>query len=362
MNNDFPNFKKDIDQIEVPEEKLNTAVNSAIKRGKKKKWSFGKKVTYLSGAAVIVFCLLIGSSFVSPAMAKVMSNVPLVSEILQSMEQTKNRKERIGNFYSKVYETLSNNKHYKGVVNVSMSMLFSSEPPEINVWIEDKSSKQELVDEIEQVINDLANSYNIGEVEIKVEKKDKEIVDRIEKEKERSGPTMQLFKISQEVLQPKGYRIRGIGIDGENPSIKIEIDGVDKQFKKEKNAIEKRVQEAIYSKKHLKYNVKITGPTEAEIRDQDWRPIFRSVREEAHKKFNKVTGFAYSFYPKPLEIILKTSLSEEDQDKKVAENIARYARQVIEIKRNKLSVEKIPYKIIIRDKEARDLYEVLYSN
>ncbi|WP_163527231.1 DUF4179 domain-containing protein [Halobacillus ihumii] len=358
MNNDFPNFKKDVDKIEVPEEKLNTAIKSAIKRGKKKKWSFGKKVTYLSGAAVIVFCLLIGSAFVSPAMAKVMSNVPLVSEILQSIAQTEDREEKLNHFFGKAHETLTNN--YQGVVDVAMSMFFSSEPPNITVFVRDKTSKQELEDEIVQVIKDLAHSYNIGEVEINVDVQDKEFAHRKNGEKERTNH--QLFQITQEVLQQEGYRFTTLGIDARTPHIiKVEIVGSEQHYNKVKDDIEKLVHNAIYSQEQLKYEVEVTRQTEAEIKEQKWQPILSSVREETHKRYNKVTGFAFSFHPKPLQIILKTSLSEGGQSKRTAEQIANYARQVVEIKRDKLSIEKIPYKIIIRDKEQEAIYEILYK-
>ncbi|MDQ7862485.1 hypothetical protein RCO48_20155 [Peribacillus frigoritolerans] len=57
------------------------------------------------------------------------------------------------------------------------------------------------------------------------------------------------------------------------------------------------------------------------------------------KKFKETNGFAYSFHPKPLEIILKTSLSKGEETEEQAERIEEYARQVVEIKRKELSVE-----------------------
>ncbi|WP_100011259.1 DUF4179 domain-containing protein [Lentibacillus sediminis] len=358
MNNDFPNFKNEIDKIDVPEKKLDLAIERAIKRGKRKKWGLSKKITYLSSAAVIVFSLLIGSAFVSPVMAKVMSNVPLISQILQSMEQTEDREEKLNNFYSEAHETLTNN--YQDVVDVSMSWYFSSEPPEIIVRMIDNTSKQEFGDEIEQAIRDFAQSYNIDEVKIKVEVQDKQIAEISKEEQERMELTDQLFNITRKVLQDKGYRYSSLGIDGRNPIINIEIVGTQQHYNNVKDDIEKQVHDAIKSQKGLEYEVEVTRLTEAEIRTQNWQPIFASVMEETHKKFNEVTGFAFSFHPKPLQIILKTSLSDGEQDEKVAEEIAKYANQVVEIKRDELSVDKIPYKIIIRDKEQESLYEILY--
>jgi hypothetical protein len=50
----------------------------------------------------------------------------------------------------------------------------------------------------------------------------------------------------------------------------------------------------------------------------------------------------------PLQIVIKTSLSKGSKER--AEKIEQYVKQVIEIKREELSVKKVPYKVIIRGK------------
>ncbi|UOQ84727.1 DUF4179 domain-containing protein [Gracilibacillus salinarum] len=359
MNNNFPNFKKDIDQIEIPEKKLNRAVESAIKQGKRKNWSLSKKITYLCSAAVIFISLLMGSTFVSPVMAKVISNVPLLNQILQSMDQTEDRKEMLNELYNKVSESLS--KNYQGVVSVSMSRMFTYDPPEINILTEDKTLEQEYGKEIEGMINDLADSFNIGEVNISIELKNDDFAEVSKEDKEQAERTDQLFKIAEEVLRQKGYKPGVMSMDAENPILQIEVRDTQQQFNKEKNDVESLVHDAIFNKTDLEYQVEITGRSEAEIRDQNWQPIFSSVMDEANKKFSEVNGFAYSFHPEPLQIILKTSLSDEEQAKKLAAEIAKYAREVIEVKRDALKVEKISYKLIIRDKEHDNIYEMLYK-
>ncbi|UOQ48757.1 DUF4179 domain-containing protein [Gracilibacillus caseinilyticus] len=359
MNNDFPNFKKDIDQIEIPEKKLNLAVESAIKQGKRKKWSLGKKITYLCSAAVIFISLLMGSTFVSPIMAKVMSNVPLLNQILQSMDQTEDRKEMLNEFYSKVSETL--NKNYEGVVSVSLSRMFTYDPPEINIGAENKTFEQDYGEEIKRVINDLADSFHIDEVKISIEVQNNDFADISKEDKEEMELSEQLFNIAEEVLQQKGYKLGMMSVDAENPILQIEVRDTQQQFNKEKDDVESLVHDAIYNKTDLEYEVEITGRSEAEIRDQNWQPIFSSVMDEVNKQYSEMNGFAYSFHPEPLQIILKTSLSDGEQAKKLAEEIAKYAREVIEVKRDTLTVEKIPYKIMIRNKEQDNLYEILYK-
>lgn len=118
----------------------------------------------------------------------------------------------------------------------------------------------------------------------------------------------------------------------------------------------KLVHDTIYSKKYLAYKVKVTRRSESEIRDMKWHPIFRSIMQETDKQFHEVTGFASSFHPKPLEIIIKTSLSgKESSSKRSAEKIEEYVKQVIQIRRKELSVKKIPYEVIVRSKENTKL-------
>lgn len=77
MNNEFPEFKKEMDKISVPMEKLDTIIENTIKENKIKK-PLRKKIIYSLSAAAVGFGLFMGSAIVSPAMAKVASNIPLV--------------------------------------------------------------------------------------------------------------------------------------------------------------------------------------------------------------------------------------------------------------------------------------------
>lgn len=114
--------------------------------------------------------------------------------------------------------------------------------------------------------------------------------------------------------------------------------------------------------KNMDVKVKVTrkskAETDAEIWDMKWQPIFTSIMAETDKKFDEITGFAYSFHPMPLQIIIKTSLSHgwmEWDTKRQTKVIENYVRQIVEIKREELSIEKIPYKIIIRSEEHKKI-------
>lgn len=77
MSNQFPDLKSEMDQISVPVEKLDAIIAKTVNDTKVKKPK--KRVIFYSmSAAVVGFGLFVGSAMVSPAMAKVASNIPVV--------------------------------------------------------------------------------------------------------------------------------------------------------------------------------------------------------------------------------------------------------------------------------------------
>lgn len=83
MNNQIPDIKEAIENIDVPHEKLNKTIDVAIKRAKTKHKKPRRKLYPLIGAASLATCVLIGSAFVSPAMAKVLSSIPMLNSVFE---------------------------------------------------------------------------------------------------------------------------------------------------------------------------------------------------------------------------------------------------------------------------------------
>ncbi|MDL4842076.1 DUF4179 domain-containing protein [Aquibacillus rhizosphaerae] len=85
MNDDIQKFKRKVDSISVPEQQLQSAISHAIdtanKSKSKKKRRYQQLIVSLTVTAVLCFAL-ISSAFVSPVMARVLANVPLVGSVL----------------------------------------------------------------------------------------------------------------------------------------------------------------------------------------------------------------------------------------------------------------------------------------
>jgi hypothetical protein len=77
MSSQFPDLKNEFDQIPVPMEKLDAIIANTVNETKVKKPK-KRNALYSVSAAFVGFGLFIGSAMVSPAMAKVASNIPVV--------------------------------------------------------------------------------------------------------------------------------------------------------------------------------------------------------------------------------------------------------------------------------------------
>ncbi|MDZ5471592.1 DUF4179 domain-containing protein [Bacillus sp. 31A1R] len=85
MNKEFPEFKKEMDKINVPMDKLDSIISNTVKMNKPRVSRVKKYMIYSSSAAMLGIGLLAGSAFVSPTMAKVVSNIPVIGSIFNEI-------------------------------------------------------------------------------------------------------------------------------------------------------------------------------------------------------------------------------------------------------------------------------------
>ena len=82
MTDKIPSFKDEINNIQVPTDKLDAIISNTVQSSApKRNGGFRKKVLYSMGAAVVAFGLLVGSATVSPVMATFVSHIPVVGSI-----------------------------------------------------------------------------------------------------------------------------------------------------------------------------------------------------------------------------------------------------------------------------------------
>lgn len=82
MNDRLPELKEEMEKISVPVDKLDHIIRNTMKENRQPKKNSKKRIViYSSSAAVLALGLLTGSAFVSPAMAKVVSQIPVIGSI-----------------------------------------------------------------------------------------------------------------------------------------------------------------------------------------------------------------------------------------------------------------------------------------
>ncbi|MFB4167937.1 hypothetical protein [Virgibacillus sp. JSM 102003] len=273
----------------------------------------------------------------------------LRDSIKKSMKETEKQKEAIQKFHMQVYEKFRE-EGYEGNVSFPRISLFSSKPQQLTLHVKNKSDSSK---EMKDIIRDIAKSNKLGKIEVTVEVQRIKEEEISEEAKEKRQLSQDIFEITSEILQEKGYNHSGMSImtTPPNPTIEITIDEPKENFSQNKKAIEKLIHNTIYSEKKKDYNVKVDKRTEAQLTEEKWYPILGSIREETNKNFDKVTGVAHSFNTTPVQITIKTSLSKGWTSNIKAKQIKMYVHEIIDIKREELSLLKEePYKIVIHDK------------
>lgn len=83
MNSEKKQFQQRVEQIDIPEEKLTTAINEAMKKGEKTKSKFqrAKRYLYRFAIAVVLLLAIMGSGFISPAMANMLTHIPIIGSV-----------------------------------------------------------------------------------------------------------------------------------------------------------------------------------------------------------------------------------------------------------------------------------------
>ncbi len=308
------------------------------------------------GIGTALACVIIVCLFYSFSSNQTVPSEHLEKRIKHSMEETERMNKTIRSFQESLHKQLQE-RGLKGSISSSIGAIFSSKPPSVTIRVESKQYKQKNEKEIKHIIQKLVTSHQLGDVDIHVKVADRRLEEPSEQDKKREKHMRELFEIAHETLEEAGdIKVSSISVSGREPkTMTIEIKGSEKLYHDVRKDIKKRVHDAIYAKKKLDLTIKVNRRNESRMK---WSPIFHSIMEETDKNFDDVTGFAHSFHPKPLQIIIKTSLSNGwfswgTKDK--AKEIETYVEKIIDIKSEELSKKATPYKLIIRGEEGNKL-------
>ena len=185
---------------------------------------------------------------------------------------------------------------------------------------------------------------------------DEKIPTGVEKINELSGV---VFNTTSEILKIEGYRTNRMFVDSRkpNPYIEVIVNDENELSSIKKQEVQELVSDTVYLKTNILFNVTVRTKSVAELLDEEWQPIFSAIRIKTDEQFEEYRGFAYSFFPAPMQIIIETHLKNTigDSNLERVEKIEEFVEGIIEKKREELSIEDLPYKIIVLSKENEEL-------
>lgn len=273
--------------------------------------------------------------------------------LAESMEETKIEKSKIEELMSQVNEELINYR-YKEI-----GLSFSNDLHMITVQVHDKKFSNRNEKKIKTLIHNIAKEIKLDNIKVQFETIDP-YINVSEENIKNSELANDVGSNISKLLNDNGYKFSSIFFEPRKDKaiIEIKIEGTEDYYNNVRDEIKKLVSNATFLNKKINIEVSVKRRSENEIRDEQWQPIFSAIIEETDKKFKEYRGFAYSFHPKPLQIIIKTNLPKSkwywNSNKKIVQ-IEDYVNEIIKIKMKELSVEEIPYEIIIRNRDNKKI-------
>ncbi|MEI2665727.1 DUF4030 domain-containing protein [Rossellomorea sp. LJF3] len=287
--------KEEMNNIRIPEDRLNHTIEKAMVRGRKKQRRWLKKWFYVSSAAVLIIGLLVGSALVSPAMANVVAKIPYLGSIFESK----------GDIVIEISEELRE-KGYK------VNGLGVSYPEKvIRIGIEgDKDYYTKVRPEVEKISMDLLKSRDYDAYSVKVNRYEEPKVPQKDKETQQRSEDFQLIDSGvREELAKRDIEVIRLGHFAKPERIQIDIPNTENRVD-----VIKQVVSDVLSNNHIhsipveikKVNMK------KEEQDRRWREILQIISDDLlGKKGYKVRMVGYSVHPEP-EIQAFITLSSKD--------------------------------------------------
>jgi hypothetical protein len=301
-------IQEEVEKIEIPQE-VSQSVKIGVKRAKitssntekhkrkEKNWYYNKLVT-ITGAAIVILSLLVGSIVVSPKMSEVASKVPYLKHILDSKD-----------LINSIDETL-NQEEYTSSVDIKYF-------PDKEVVVKVDTTPDIFIneeDKIEVKVQTILNEYGYNDFEVLVKRGNETTVNNHQIPTER----IELADKVTRSLKAKGYPVIEVGFKGKHADqqeqyMEVNIPGTEKRTEEIENFTKKILKE---ENKDEKYPVKIKTINLArkEI-EHNWNDILSSLNDALIGNGNyPVKSVGYSIVNRVYHINITLSLREENPE------------------------------------------------
>ena len=335
-------IKKEINEITIPEEKLDHTIEKAISKGRKRKYSLGKKIIYGSSAAVLLFGLFVGSAFVSPVMAEVVSKIPYLGQLVASKS---------------IGVAITDELEERGYPIAGVGVSFQGKK-EISIRIDGSQSYFETVKgEVEEVAKSVLQTREYNDYSVAVSRNQRAEQNVSKEDQIRMEKDQFLISNIRQELEKHHYEILQLGIRAGKSEKTINLEIPNSVSDEEIQDMKKLISDVIVSNDVGAYSIKIKE-IDMVKRDQEvrWAEILTTVGEDLMgKKEYKVTGLAYSVHPEP-ELIFKTSIRSDDSNaKEMVENLELVIEEFLKSEELISLVKNDSYTITIRSQDGKKI-------
>ncbi|MEW4305984.1 DUF4030 domain-containing protein [Rossellomorea marisflavi] len=295
-----------------------------------------RMTAYALTACLFLFGIFIGSAFVSPTMAKVASKIPYLSTIFHSET-----------LHERLWEEFKKNDINVIGISGTRDIIVSIEGSE-----EDLRKVSGKIKSISRKVFS-EKGYDATTVEVVLQ------VDKIPQPSEMEEKLDLAWEEAKEKLTAVDVTILSGGIslepDSDHVSVEVSIPASESRKEEIKTIIQQTFE--FHGTKDLDVKVQSVDVEKEKARSTAWNELFQTMIEGLMtKKEYQVTGFAYSFSPPPLQIIIKTSIKESDPDR--IEKVGRIEtdiQQFLQSDEVQKKINKEEYQLVIRSKEGNKI-------
>ncbi|WP_066307011.1 DUF4030 domain-containing protein [Bacillus sp. FJAT-29814] len=338
---------------DLPDRYANGEIDKEIKEQTEKDWNTfrhglkGRKAVWKLVAAVTVsvaaaFGLFVGSAFVSPAMAQIVSTIPYLGGLFESKP-----------LFEEVKEALDQKQYQYGQLGVSIP------EKEVTVGFEGTAEYyNEVKTPAEELIKDILKKRNNDAYKVRVfhdpdaAKRAAEIYEKADKEFD--AEANKVTAIVGEVLQKYGYEPNGIGVSSDR-RINIEyIPKTETRLDQIKSDILTRLQQEQIKEYKIKFYL-----IDPNLQEREGRlvPLYLTMTEglTARTEF-KVSGTGYSNNKERFYIEVRTTVSSTDaEQEEVAAKAEQTIKEFLQTEEAKTAVQTDIYEIVILSRDKKTL-------
>ncbi|SDO25627.1 Protein of unknown function [Psychrobacillus sp. OK028] len=331
-------IEEEMEKIKAPPSIYEFAKN--IKEESEKRMDFEKSAGRKRGwrksqfvvAAVISLVVLMGSVFLNPAMAEVISKIPYVGQIFHKPIQVV------------ISETLEK-EGYK-LAGIGMGMWEQKAIFDIGLEGTEEYVKQEE-DKVIKILTETLEKRGYDNYELMVSDTNEASSELKEIGKQREELSEKLMSD----LQGAGYSI--MNVNAHSPVVEVYIPIADEAMKVE---IYKAAIELLKTNSTPKQVQIITQDVSEQELENQWMPVMKSIEEEFFlKKEYQVADIRYSYKTEKVSITIMTNMKSSDaKTKETVTKIRKEITEFLDSEEVKIETNNQKYELIVQDKNGND--------